>query len=90
MVEVFKTDIRDEAHATMLLDQIHKNFRGYKANFDLEDCDKILRVKCTTGTIQPYRIIGLLKDFGCHAEVLPDDEEPSDAMKMISPHELYA
>jgi hypothetical protein len=90
MVEVFKTDIRDGGHAVMLLDQIHKNFQGYKANFDLEDCDKILRVTCTTGTIQPYRIISLLKDFGCHAEVLPDDDEPSDAKRLISPHELFA
>jgi len=90
MVEVFKTDICDEGHAIMLLDQIHKNFQGYNANFDLEDCDKILRVKCTSGTIQPYRIISLLKDFGCYAEVLPDDDEPSDAIGLISRHELYA
>ena len=90
MVEVFKTDICDAEHAIVLLDQIHKNFQGYKANFDLEDCDKILRVKCTTGTIQPYRIISLLRDFGCHAEVLPDDDQPSDTMRLISPHESYA
>lgn len=90
MIEVFKTDICDEEHAIVLLDQIHKSFQGYQANFDLEDCDKILRVKCTTGTIQPYRIITLLKDFGCHAEVLPDDDEPFDAKRLISPHEVYA
>ena len=33
------------APAHLLLDQIHKSFRHYQANFDLEDCDRILRVE---------------------------------------------
>lgn len=76
MVEVFKTDIKDQGHAKMLIEQIHKTFRDYKANFDLEDCDKILRVKCTTGLVQSSSLINLLKDFGFNAEVLPDDDPP--------------
>ena len=59
-------------HANMLIDRIHKTFADYKANFDLEDCDKILRVKCTTGIIQSSSLINLLKDFGFNAETLPD------------------
>lgn len=51
MVEVFKTNVEESVHACMLVDQIHKTFKNYKANFDLEDCDKILRVECTTGDI---------------------------------------
>jgi hypothetical protein len=72
MVEVFKTNVTDQDHANRLIDQIHYAYQEYKANFDLEDCDRILRVKCTTETIQPSLLIGLLMDSGFRAEVLPD------------------
>ncbi len=72
MVEVFKTDVRDRRHAYQLVEQIHETFGDYTANFDLHDCDRILRVKCTTGFVQASQLVELLKDYGCHAEVLPD------------------
>jgi len=73
MVEVFKTNVDDHDHANMLIDEIHQTFIGHKANFDLEDCDKILRVKCITGLVQSSLIIDFLKHFGFHAEILPDE-----------------
>lgn len=76
MVEVFKTNVTDRDHANMILDQIHNTFHDYAANFDLDDCDRILRVKCTRGSIQFYHIIAILRSFGCKAEVLPDDDQP--------------
>lgn len=72
MVEVFKTNVPDWRQAERLLDQIHKVHLDYRANFDLEDCDKILRVECATRLIQPARLIDLLRDFGYRAEVLED------------------
>jgi hypothetical protein len=72
MIEVFTTNVDDRRHASMLVDLIHRSFIGYKANFDLEDCDKILRVKCATGPVDSSLLIDLLKDVGFHAEVLPD------------------
>ena len=76
MVEVFKTNVNDRRHADRLIDQIHIAFSDYKANFDLEDCDRILRVKSASGSIQPSLLIGLLKHLGFHAEVLTDDNPP--------------
>ncbi len=73
MVEVFKTNVSTQSQANMLVDQIHKNFIDYKANFDLEDCDKILRIKCVNAFIEPSLVINLLNDFGFNAEILPDD-----------------
>ncbi len=73
MVEVFKTNIKDGDYANNLVDQIHKNFIGYKANFDLQDCDNILRVKCTTGIIESQQLIAFLEQFGCRAEILHDE-----------------
>ena len=75
-VEVFKTNVRDWDHAKMLMDQIHKTFVDYNANFDLEDCDHILRVTSTTGFVHTSFLIDILKELGCHAEVLPDDFPP--------------
>jgi hypothetical protein len=71
-VEVFKTNVSTRRYANKLVDQIHKTFTRYKANFDLDDCDKILRIQCTQGSIRSSALILFLKDFGCHAEVLPD------------------
>ena len=59
-------------HANMLIEEIHKAFAGYKANFDLDDCDRILRVRSTMGPVESYRLIHLLKELGFKAEVLPD------------------
>lgn len=72
MIEVFKTNVNKRKYANILLDEIHKAFAGYKANFDLEDCDNILRVQCANGQIRSNALIVFLKNFGYHAEVLPD------------------
>ena len=76
MIEVFKTDVTDGDHANMLLNEIHETFIDHAANFDLEDCDNILRVKCTSGDVQGELLIDFLKEFGFDAEILPDDPKP--------------
>jgi hypothetical protein len=78
MVEVFKTDVKEPEHASQLLDQIHRTFAHYYATFDLEDCDKILRVECPTGVVEASDLIDLLQGYGFWAEVLPDDPQPED------------
>jgi hypothetical protein len=73
MVEVFKTNVKHAGHARMILDQIHKTCIDYTANFDLEDCDNILRVKSGSRLIEPSLLIDLLRNYGFTAEVLPDE-----------------
>ena len=46
MIEVFKTNISNGEEASRLMVEIKKAFAGYKVNFDLSDCDRILRVVC--------------------------------------------
>jgi len=84
MVEVFKTNVNERDHANMLFGQINKTFIDYKANFDLDDCDKILRVECRTELIQPDFLIDLLKGFGFHAEVLPGDDPVVDQIVLAN------
>jgi hypothetical protein len=73
MVEVFKTNVKEDHHAKLLVHHIHQNFVEYKANFDLDDCDKILRVKSSKGQVESMVLIDLLKELGFDAEVLLDE-----------------
>jgi hypothetical protein len=45
MVEIFKTNVQEVDDANMLIQKLRKHFPNYKINFDLEDCDKILRIE---------------------------------------------
>jgi hypothetical protein len=72
MIEVFKTDVTERHIANMLVDRIHAIFRHYKANFDLDDCDNILRIKSNEDAVQNASLISLLQEFGYSAEALPD------------------
>lgn len=70
MIEIFRTNISNAQQAQMLVNEIHKTFTGYRANFDLWDCDKILRIQSATGFVQPSAVIDLLKSLGYTAELL--------------------
>ena len=71
-VEVFKTNVSRPDDAKMMVDQIHTSFRFCKANFDLQDCDHVLRVASQV-PIEIPAVIELLNARGFKAEVLPDD-----------------
>lgn len=73
MVEVFKTNVKYQEEAAEIVDRIRRTFDGYDANFDLEDCDKILRVCSLTEDIEPKLIIGLVSKAGFSIEVLDED-----------------
>ena len=72
IAEVFKTNVVDRDKADFLINEIQHNFENYRASFDLDDYDRILVVKSSTGMVQSSRVIDLLKSFECMAEVLPD------------------
>lgn len=44
MIEIFRTNVNQEKEAKKILDLLSKKFPDLVMNFDLEDCDKILRV----------------------------------------------
>jgi len=76
MIEVFRTNVDSPDQAATLIGHIHSIFNDYKANFDLEDCDKILRVKSNNDEIKTYLIIDVLNSYGFRAEILPDEIMP--------------
>ncbi len=84
MIEVFKTNVAHEDQALMLLEQMHMTFPGYKINFDLEDCDKILRVESPFERINPSSWIELLRSYGFECETLPDNPPKNIMMRRLT------
>ena len=68
MVEVFKTNVQKKAQSKMLLSVLSEIFPSFKINFDLSDCDKVLRVE--GDNMEASRIMILIKEHGFKCEVL--------------------
>ncbi|UFH40554.1 hypothetical protein LNP22_08930 [Flavobacterium flavipigmentatum] len=68
MVEVFKTNVEKEKDTNFIIAIIKRQFPMYKINFDLEDCDKILRVEASD--LEPASIIEYLNHLGYSCAVL--------------------
>jgi hypothetical protein len=68
MVEVFKTNVQKKKQSKMLLCILSEAFPSFKINFDLSDCDKVLRVE--GDNMEALRIIMLVKEYGFNCEVL--------------------
>jgi hypothetical protein len=62
IVEVFKTNVQKEADKNYIIAVIQAHFPNYKINFDLEDCDKILRVEGIN--LKPKSIIDYVNRLG--------------------------
>jgi hypothetical protein len=68
MIEVFKTDVQKVAQSEMIVEKLLEHFPDSDINFDLEDCDRILRVYDLN--ISSKKIIELLNSYGYQCEVL--------------------
>ena len=68
MVEVFKTNVKQKRQAKNLLNALSRQFPLYRINFDLEDCDKILRVEGEN--VPPEKIRNLVTANGYQCQVL--------------------
>lgn len=70
MIEVFKTDVEDLKSADELLNHINTHFPAYQVNFDLSDCDRILRIKNASGDVEAGRVVEMIIRLGHKAERL--------------------
>jgi hypothetical protein len=68
MVEVFRTNVRRKRQAKTVMDILSKQFPLFRINFDLEDCDNILRVEGEN--ICPESIAELVAENGYECDVL--------------------
>lgn len=68
MVEVFKTNIQNSRQATIILKKLGRLFPKCRINFDLTDCDKILRVEGKIAS--PEKVIEVVTTNGYICQVL--------------------
>ena len=73
MLEIFKTNVEQSDDARRVLEEIKNKFHDYSANFDLQDCDHILRIESINGSVDVYALTNLIADLGFAAEVLSGD-----------------
>lgn len=70
MIEVFKTNVQEECKADLLVQMLLEHFPGGSISFDLEDCDRVLRIK--HNSIITHQVSHILQQQGYHCEVLND------------------
>jgi hypothetical protein len=68
MIEVFKTNVQQSTDAVRLVQVLKQHFPSSRINFDLDDCDRILRVEGEDVDIE--QIMGLVKGNGFRCSVL--------------------
>lgn len=68
-IEVFRTSVTDERHAGVLKVLLQQAFPSCRINFDLQDCDRILRME---GLLTVPVVMELLRNQGYKCEVLED------------------
>lgn len=68
MIYVFKTSVKTKLQVKNLKPHLNKILPNEKWNFDLEDCDKILRIDCQDNIV--LKITDLLRAHKFHCEEL--------------------
>ena len=70
-IEVFKTNVTLSKDAKTIVEALARAGQGQKANFDLEDCDKILRVQFSdVRDINIEKILDIVKEANFEIEIL--------------------
>lgn len=63
-VGVFKTNVDVRSKATAILDEIRRNLPESNPSFDLENCDKVLRVERLDGKGREEKVKRIVKEQG--------------------------
>lgn len=70
MVEVFKTNINSRRLANKIQNCLEEAFPGHSINFDLDDCDRILRIE--SESLNCEQIINIVMKYGISITILED------------------
>lgn len=63
-VSVYKTNIDDSSEASTIVTEIRRVLPGSDPSFDLEDCDKVLRVEYQSSNMDKTKVESILEDYG--------------------------
>lgn len=70
MIEVLKTNVRSKVSAGKLISILSQNYPNALINFDLQDCDRILRIEGENFLSEA--IIRILEENGFLCKILTD------------------
>ena len=65
MIEVFKTNVQKVSQANRLIALLRQYFPGSKINFDLKDCDRILRIEGVNFMVEKVMMLVNERGFVC-------------------------
>lgn len=68
MVEIFKTNVTEPHQALLVVTKLKLHFPASDINFDLEDCDHILRIEGVDVAVD--KTIRLVNLYGFDCEVI--------------------
>lgn len=68
MIEIFKTNVQASEQAEELVNLLQQTFPGNKINFDLDDCDKVLRIEGKN--VISRNVMNILKERGFMCNLL--------------------
>lgn len=68
MIEVFKTNVTNPQQADELIGLLRNLLPGSSINFDLEDCDRVLRIDYES--VDPAHVTGILAGRGFKCNVM--------------------
>ncbi|HYF03170.1 MAG TPA: hypothetical protein VEC36_07330 [Patescibacteria group bacterium] len=72
MIEIFKTNVETEGEAAFLKSFLSELFPAARITFDLDDCDRILRIEAGEEPADLLRTTEILFNNGFFCEVLED------------------
>ena len=64
MIDVFKTNVQEAGQGKMIIEMLLGYFPGSEISFDLEDCDKVLRIK-HNGSVASIKALLNKHSFSC-------------------------
>lgn len=70
MVEIFKTNVKSKKLAGKIIAALKTQLPAFNCNFDLDDCDRILRVQSTGCPVECKKIIRIVKSHDIEIALL--------------------
>ncbi|MDR3711225.1 MAG: hypothetical protein P4L51_00295 [Puia sp.] len=71
-VQVFRTDVPDQDAAADIVLVLKECYAHCSINFDMDDCDRILRIESPYESVEDIAVQSLLAGYGYHCEPLQD------------------
>ena len=67
-IGVYKTNVKNRRKAELIMETICLHLPGSDPSFDLEDCDRVLRVVSPDCSLNESKLRGILAKYGYHME----------------------